>query len=166
MSSREYQIAYKRRRRLDPEYAQRSREQSLDAKRRRKGICTVCGGETRYNGHTVVGTSEVCGKCHRARQHEGRKWTQERIMRAFKRFRAETGRVPRCSDVTGLCESQVLRLSGRRIREIEQVRELGLVLPPPQMVRREFGSWAAALTACGLATSRGGARDHRKEWPA
>lgn len=45
----------------DPEYAERLRQQSRDAKRRRRGVCTRCGGETRYSGH---GVSQVCATCN------------------------------------------------------------------------------------------------------
>lgn len=161
MSNRDYQAEYKRWRRAnDPEYAQRSREQSLAAKRRRRGVCERCGGETKYNGHGI-GVSKVCADCSRQEQHDERHWTRERIVRAFIRFRDETGRVPRVDDAHGPCESIVIRLSGRRIRELEQVRELGLVLPSPQFAQREFGSWTEALRAAGMRPSVGGAPTHR-----
>lgn len=157
---------YQRLRRLtDPAYAQRSREQSAAAKRRRRGVCEVCGGETRYNGVATNGPSRICATCQRARQHESRRWTKATIIRSFIRFRDATGRTPRSRDAQGPQESQVLRLSGKRIRELEQVQELGLVLPSPHCVQREFGSWAAALVAAGMKPSRGGAPDHRKVWP-
>src|ERR1051325_9741266 len=57
-ASHDYFAAYERHRRApDPAYAQRSREQSLAAKRRRRGVCEVCGGATAYNGKTVRGAS-------------------------------------------------------------------------------------------------------------
>ncbi len=158
-----YAADYQRRRRAaDPEYAERQRELSRLAKQRRKGVCEVCGGETRYNGRTTKDTSDICAGCSREKQHEERKWTRERIIRAFQRFQAATGRTPRVADKLGIYESQVLRFSGARIREFEQVQELGLVLPPPEFVKREFGSWAAGLEAAGMTPSRGGAKDHRK----
>lgn len=161
MSSRS--ADYKRRRRAtDPEYAQRSRELSLAAKRRRRGVCEKCGGATKYNGHTVNGASRICAKCSAQANHDERHWTQTTIIRAFGRFLQETGRVPRAADAMGPCESLVLSLSGRRIRELEMVRELGLVLPRPAAVRREFGSWSAALEAAGMPSSRGGSATHRR----
>ncbi len=160
-----YHADYQRRRRAaDPAYAERCREQSRLAKQRRRGKCNVCGGETRYNGVGVNGASDICASCSREKQHEERKWTPERIIRAFQRFQAETGRPPRASDKQGIYESQVLRFSGARIREFEQVQELGLVLPPPRFVKREFGSWAAGLAAAGMEPSRGGSPDHRKRF--
>lgn len=149
----------------NPEYAERSRQQSLAAKRRRRGSCERCGAETKYNGHTVNGPSKVCAACIAKENHEQRRWTRETIMRAFRRFQAETGRTPRALDAQGPQEAVVTRLSGRRIRELEQVRELGLVLPQPSAVYREFGSWEAALKAVGMPVSRGGTPDHRRLWP-
>ncbi len=160
-----YASDYQRRRRAeDPAYAERCREQSRLAKQRRRGKCEVCGGETRYNGVSTKGASDICASCFREKQHEERKWTRERIIRAFQRFQAATGRTPRVSDKQGIHESQVLRFSGTRIREFEQVQELGLVLPPHQFVKREFGSWAAGLAAAGMEPSRGGSPDHRKRF--
>lgn len=165
MSDAEYQREYKRRRRaLDPEYAQRSREQSLAAKRRRRGVCELCGGETRYNGNRINGPSSICAACNVKRNHEERRWTRETIVRAFRRFHAELGRQPTTADSMGTCESLVLGLSGRRIREIEQVQELGLALPRPSAVYREFGTWAAALEAAGFTVSRGGGGTHRRRY--
>lgn len=156
---------YQRARRLaDPEYAERSRQQSLAAKRRRRGVCERCGGETKYNGRTTPGPSSVCAKCVAQQNHDERRWTRDTIARSFRRFHDETGRVPRAGDAMGPHESSVLRLSGRRIRELEQVRELGLVLPQPAAVQREFGSWSAALEACGMPVSRGGGGTHRRSW--
>ena len=104
---------YQRQRRAsDPSYAQRSREQSLAAKRRRKGVCERCGGVTRYNGHGS-GTSRVCAGCNAQLNRDARRWTTETIVRAFRRFHAETGRVPRALDAQGTPESAMLRLSGR-----------------------------------------------------
>ncbi len=160
-----YAADYQRRRRAeDPAYAERCREQSRLAKQRRRGTCKVCGGETRYNGVAVNGASGICSPCARQKQHDERKWTRERIILAFQRFQAATGRTPRVADKLGIYESQVLRFSGARIREFEQVEELGLVLPPSQFVKREFGSWAAGLAAAGMEPSRGGSPDHRKRF--
>ncbi len=160
-----YAAEYQRRRRAeDTAYAERCREQSRRAKQRRRGVCKVCGGETRYNGHTTKDISDICASCSREKQHEERKWTRQRIIRAFQRFQAATGRTPRVADKQGIHESQVLRFSGARIREFEQVQELGLVLPPSQFVKREFGSWAAGLEAAGMTPSRGGTPDHRKRF--
>ena len=162
MSSREWQAEYKRRRRAeDPAYAQRSREQSLAAKRRRRGVCAICGGETKYNGKRTNGPSTICGTCFRSRQHAERRWTPDTIIRSFQRFRDATGRTPRALDAHGPHESLVLRISGKRIHELEKARELGLVLPNPQTVRREFGSWDAAILAAGMEPSRGGGGTHR-----
>ncbi len=152
----------RRLRATNPEYAERQRELSRLAKQRRRGTCERCGGATKYNGVSTNGASRVCAKCTQRRQHDERRWTREKIVRAFIRFRDETGRTPRALDAHGPCESLVLRLSGRRIRELEQVQELGLVLPAPQFVQREFGSWAEALRAAGMRPSRGGSPEHRR----
>ncbi len=45
-----------------PKY-QRDLRMSREAKRRRRGTCERCGGETRYNGDTVNGPSRVCRSC-------------------------------------------------------------------------------------------------------
>lgn len=50
------------RRILSPEYAERMRQLSREAKRRRTGTCEKCGTETRYNGHAHV-TSRLCLPC-------------------------------------------------------------------------------------------------------
>ncbi len=160
-----YAADYQRfRRAADPAYAERCREQSRRAKQRRRGVCNVCGGETRYNGQGINGASDICSPCARQKQHQERKWTRERIIRAFQRFHTETGRVPRTSDKIGLYESQVARYSGTRIREMEQAQELGLILPAHQFVKREFGSWDAGLAAAGMPRSRGGTPTHRKRF--
>lgn len=158
-----YHADYNRRRRAsDLAYAERQRQLSLAAKRRRKGVCERCRGETRYNGKTVPGASRICSDCYREERYENRRWTRETIVRAFRRFQDETGRVPRAADAMGPHESIVARLSGQRIRELELVRELGLVLPLPAAVRREFGSWNRGLEAAGMALSRGGGGTHRR----
>lgn len=41
-------------------------QQSRDAKVRRRGTCTRCGGETRYNGKSVNGPSILCSSCSKA----------------------------------------------------------------------------------------------------
>ena len=146
----------------DPEYAQRCREHSLAAKRKRRGVCEKCGGETMYNGKTTNGPSKICAKCLAQQIHEERHWTRETIVRSFLRFHAETGRAPRALDSQGLYESVCLRVSGRRISELEQVQELGLVLPNLAAVYREFGTWGSALDAAGMPRSRGGSPTHRK----
>lgn len=54
------------RRLLDPEFAERQRRMSHDAKRRRVGVCERCGAETRYNGKTTRGPSSLCKFCGEA----------------------------------------------------------------------------------------------------
>jgi uncharacterized protein YerC len=49
------------RRYLDPEFAERMRVASRDAKRRRRGRCRVCGAETSYNGDGKA-VSDLCQK--------------------------------------------------------------------------------------------------------
>lgn len=53
------------RRIVDPEFAQRDRALSAAAKRRRRGVCERCGGETRYagNGTTANGCARLCEAC-------------------------------------------------------------------------------------------------------
>ena len=56
------------RRIVDPEFAQRDRALSAAAKRRRRGVCERCGGETRYagNGSTWHGCARLCEACGKA----------------------------------------------------------------------------------------------------
>lgn len=51
------------RRYVQPGTWERHREQSRRNKQKRRGACRNCGAETRYNGKTVNGPSELCLPC-------------------------------------------------------------------------------------------------------
>lgn len=53
------------RRIVDPDYNERNRRASREAKRRRTGVCRECGGVTRYNGHGRA-VSDLCATCANA----------------------------------------------------------------------------------------------------
>lgn len=69
-----------------------SRASELEWKRRQRGVCVDCGGETRYAGHGRR-TSERCGKCARAlvgRLRVGKGKVQRRVLA----YLADYGDVP------------------------------------------------------------------------
>lgn len=129
----------------------------LDHRRKRKydGICARCGGRT---SGTDGRPRELCTSCMRKRQHEDRYWTREQILEAFRDFHRRTGRVPRAGDYLALFPSQRHRFSPERLAEIEEDQGVN-----PTVVRREFGSWRAALAEAGFALSKGGAPTHRRK---
>jgi transcriptional regulator with XRE-family HTH domain len=128
---------------------------------RYRGTCRVCGVQT--DGSNGRAAPDLCSTHLHELQHAERRWTQATVIRSFRRFHAETGRIPRATDAgLGLCESRVSSFSGARIREMEEVVVLGLVLPRPGTVQREFGTWAAALEAAGMEPSGGGGGTHRR----
>lgn len=54
------------RRIINPERAERDRQLSRAAKRRRTGTCRECGGVTRYNGQHGKAVSDLCKNCNNA----------------------------------------------------------------------------------------------------
>lgn len=52
------------RRYVDEGFRARNLADSREAKKRRTGICEICGGETRYNGHAGRPVSEICAACN------------------------------------------------------------------------------------------------------
>lgn len=70
---------------LDPEFAQRQRELSSAAKRKRKGSC-ACGASLAYDN-----SGGVCTRCRNAAR---RIWTRESIIDAIQRFASVHGRPP------------------------------------------------------------------------
>jgi hypothetical protein len=78
-------------------YAERNRVAARERKRQARGVCSVCGGETRYHGHGRR-VSDVCAGCSRAQQHTERKWTPEAVIDAIRRFTAANGRPPKAAE--------------------------------------------------------------------
>jgi hypothetical protein len=56
---------------VNPTYAERNRRASRLRKQRRRGVCELCGGETRYGGHGGSGNvSATCASCNASRSRE------------------------------------------------------------------------------------------------
>ena len=136
---------------VDPDYAERTRQQSNAAKRRRVGICKRCGGETRYNGHSVNGASRICASCHRELertpeyQERLQKWPARRIIAAIQDWAAIYGEPPAVKDwsPTG---ARYLHDEKRAHRfESESPR-----WPWFTLVVNRFGTWNAAIKAAGF----------------
>ena len=80
------------RRWVNPEYDEAQRKASLARKKKMTGICEVCGGKTKYNGHGGNNSvSRICATCSRANQ---RYWTREKIIEAIQRWTREHDGVP------------------------------------------------------------------------
>lgn len=82
---------------INPDLAERTRQQSLEAKRRRHGVCVDCGGKTKYNGHNGA-VSARCAACQTAKQMASRVWTAEAVIEAIQRFARLNGRPPTAVD--------------------------------------------------------------------
>lgn len=121
------------------------------------GTCADCGGPTDgSNGASKAATR--CATCAAARTHDERPWTPEAIVGSFRAYHERYGRSPTATDTWGFTPTGRIRLSAERLAEIPA----GHVLPQPSAVRREFGSWRAALEAAGLPANRpGGSPAHR-----
>lgn len=140
---------------IDPDGSQvRARKDSY------RQPCPHCGEPmTGTFGRTRQPT--MCAKCALAAQHEDRHWTPEEVIAAFQTFHERFGRSPGAADAMGLHASTRDKWSPERAREIEAARAERL-LPIPSTVQREFGSWAAALTAAGLDQNPTGGAAHRQ----
>jgi hypothetical protein len=120
------------RRILSPEYEERQRILSRDAKRRRKGSCERCGAQTSYSGgHPPV--SRLCPACA---SEEATIWTRERIIERVRDWAEIHGRPPTATDWR----------VGRG------------VWPPTGSVQKCFGLWADAIEAAGFPRPQAGGR--------
>jgi hypothetical protein len=128
------------------------------------GTCEGCGART--DGSNGPGSApRLCAACTVAKQHDEREWTRKTIIEAFREFAAVMGRPPRAADSmlkNGGCPCQRSRYSAARIAEADRAFALGLRLPVPALVSREFvGGWRAAQQAAGLSITGGGTPLHR-----
>lgn len=131
-----------------------------------RGECVDCGAPT-SGSDGAENAPKRCAKCHAIRQHEEREWTPETIVLAFRAAAEILGRPPAAADFTIRTPSTRRKMTPTRIAEGEKLREAmdaGLRFPPPSVVKRECGSWDAALDLAGLsrASGRGGAPWHRE----
>ena len=69
-----------------PEFAEKQRRQSREAKQRRRGTCAECGKATSYDN-----TVGMCTRCYNLSQ---RYWTRERVIRAIQEWAYLYGRPP------------------------------------------------------------------------
>lgn len=67
----------------DPDYAEKAKERSRAAKRRRTGTCVDCGTTTRYNGRP--GSPVVSSRCPACTAVASRKFDYDRIVDLRKR---------------------------------------------------------------------------------
>jgi len=110
---------------------------------RARGVCADCGRPTSW---ATGGSSARCLKCASLRAHEGRVWTREAIIEAFRWFARECGRPPGAAECGG----------GRGFeRWVDGMPHYGAV-------RREFGSMRAAREAAGLGHPKKGGAAHRR----
>lgn len=81
--SREIGLSYKTIRRwLDEEFAERDRRHSRETKQRYQGVCSECGGPTRYSGHGTQ-TSLICRNCANRRSNRDRLGDGPRVRQIF-----------------------------------------------------------------------------------
>jgi hypothetical protein len=83
-------------------------------------------------------------------RRENRYWTPERIVDAFRVFAETMGRPPAINDTDWKAPSRRAEMTPGRLAEAQQAASLGLRLPGPGVVRREFGSWPNGLRAAGF----------------
>jgi transposase len=98
-------------------------DRSLARARARKGRCVDCGAP--------IAGMERCAECRARHDHDTRRWTPQTIIAALQRAAGE-------ANGSGLRASDWL--AGERPEWA----------PPLKAVRREFGTWLAALRAAGL----------------
>jgi predicted transcriptional regulator len=125
------------------------------------GTCKRCGALTDGSQGNKA-SPEICKDCAALELHEQREWTKERIIAAFITFRERVGRAPTTVDIHVLSGAPSIerRLSDARVAEIKALPR-DLRLPHYDLVRREFGSWPAALEAAGLPPNPTGGAGHR-----
>ena len=111
---------------LYPEKAERMRQQSLESKRRRTGVCRMCGGVTKYAGHGNVIVSDLCASCA---PDAHRLWDEGAIIAAMRRWSADHGGQPTARDWL---------LGGHD------------GYPSVEAVQRIFGSWNNGVSAAGF----------------
>jgi len=140
------------RRWVNPETAEKQRKISREAKRKRKGICSECGGQTSYNGHDKA-VSDTCANCVRDQQRANRRWTRENVIAAIQLFHARNGRPPSAKDWNRPDRGTDYPSLGAVIR-----RSYGWRNAP-------FGSWSEAIRAAGYEPNQTGRRPNAPRTP-
>lgn len=112
---------------LDPERRERHRQQTNDAKHRRRGTCERCGSDTKYSGKGSVAVSRVCKACA---PDEYRKWDEKAIIAAIRRWETAHGSQPVSREWL-----------------ISSPENSGY--PDVGVIQKRFGSWNAAIKAAG-----------------
>lgn len=109
------------------------------------GSCVDCGAPT--NGYGGPGrASKRCCDCDARRRHEMRIWTPETVVEAIRAFADRYGRQPADADWN----------VGMGTPEQRERYWRDACWPSPSTVRRECGSWSAALRAAGFEPLLGG----------
>lgn len=135
---------------IHPERAERDRQLSREAKRRRTGVCVRCGRETRYNGKRGNnGPSEICTSCAREDALASRRWTREAIIEAMQRWALENGRPPTAYDWK---------------HKGEYWPNVGNVFRAKGAENNAFASWADAIEAAGFERPEIGGRYKERPW--
>lgn len=128
-----------------------------------RGTCEGCGART-DGSNGPASAPRLCLDCTVQRRRDERYWRPETIIAAFQDFARVMGRGPAAVDkmiANGGAPSLRRTLSLERIAEADKAFALGVRLPQPGIVNREFGSWTAALRAAGLPPNSTGAHGHR-----
>lgn len=101
--------------------------------------------------------SRLCQPCAHAQAHDERQWNPEAIIEAFVSFHAATGRAPSTTDYMARTNPSIrVKCSPERLAQVDAER--ALPLPPPQIVKREFGSWPDAVAKAGFTPNPHGPR--------
>lgn len=123
------------RRWLNPEEAERNRQQSRAAKVRRKGSCSQCGRSTSYDNE-----NGRCTRCVNAELHP-KVWTREAIIAAIQKWAKEHGRPPSAKDWQG--PGSGVDAGYPATSNVYRTRHRTTFSNP-------FASWAEAIEAAGF----------------
>lgn len=105
------------RRYVDDDYCARNLRDSLAAKKRRRGVCEKCGGETLYNGRTINGPSKICKTCAEA--------PRETCKRGHPLIPENRVRIKGSGEMCRLCRNEYMRQQQWRRRRERGVTERG-----------------------------------------
>jgi hypothetical protein len=123
---------------------------SREAKKKRRGVCADCGGETRYNGRNGRVVSERCASCARKRAIAAAVWTRESIVEAIRYYAHLYGRPPGAREW-----HPAMARRGFRDDLADRFFEDGC-WPQYATVARVFGRWNLAIEAAGFAPLKPG----------
>jgi len=144
------------RRWLDPDFNERILRLSREAKRRRRGICEDCGGETRYAGGPGPGRkhrpiiSKLCAACSLRRDLDSKVWTREAVIESIQRWAKEHGRPPKSNEWIRAGADHPARSSVYRAKGNSRTNP--------------FASWAEAIEAAGFERPENGGRYRERPW--